>query len=136
VSSCPFCLPQIESEIIAGDDHCFVIWSDPTPVGSLMVLPRVHRTTMFDLSDDEWVSTRRLLERMRERLTETYAPDGWNVGWNIGRVGGQTVDHAHCHLLPRYETEPLAGKGIRAWFKDPSNRPPHHATTARPPSSW
>ncbi len=131
MSSCPFCLPQIESEIIAADDHCFVIWTkDPTPVGAVMVLPRAHRATVFDLNEDEWVSTRRLLDQMRTQVTQTYAPDGWNVGWNIGQVGGQSVDHAHCHLLPRYRGEPLAGRGIRSWLKDPSNRPAHHAVAA------
>ncbi|MFB4288808.1 HIT family protein [Nonomuraea sp. ATR24] len=53
-----------------------------------------------------------------------HAPDGWNVGWNVGPVGGQSVAHAHCHLVPRYAGEPFAGRGIRAWIKDPANRPP------------
>jgi diadenosine tetraphosphate (Ap4A) HIT family hydrolase len=27
--------------------------------------------------------------------------DGFNIGWNCGETAGQTVFHAHCHLIPR-----------------------------------
>jgi diadenosine tetraphosphate (Ap4A) HIT family hydrolase len=27
--------------------------------------------------------------------------DGYNIGWNVGGSAGQTVEHAHCHLIPR-----------------------------------
>lgn len=27
--------------------------------------------------------------------------EGYNIGWNCGEVAGQTVGHAHCHLIPR-----------------------------------
>ncbi|MGW3347110.1 HIT family protein [Nonomuraea rubra] len=85
-----------------------------------------HRPTVFDLTREEWAATQQLLHEMKKRPTASHAPDGWNVGWNVGSVGGQSVDHARCHLVPRYEGEPLAGRGLRFWIKAPSNRPPHH----------
>lgn len=39
----------------------------------------------------------------------------------MGQVGGQSVSHAHCHLVPRYREERYAGKGLRWWFKQPEN---------------
>jgi histidine triad (HIT) family protein len=131
--TCPFCVPQVESRIVLTDDHCFSMWTEESPEGSAMVLPRTHRVTVFDLTDQEWASTRRLLELMRQRVAATHAPDGWNVGWNVGTVGGQSVPHAHCHLVPRYRDEPLAGRGLRSWIKDPANRPPDHPPF-RPPA--
>jgi diadenosine tetraphosphate (Ap4A) HIT family hydrolase len=65
---------------------------------------------------------------MKQLITDKHAPDGWNVGWNVSTVGGQQVMHAHCHLVPRYHDEPHAGKGIRSWLKDPTNRPARHQT--------
>ncbi|BCJ76840.1 hypothetical protein CS0771_63840 [Catellatospora sp. IY07-71] len=94
-----------------------------TPAGSAMILPRAHRTTVFDLTSREWISTKGLLRRMKDLIAADHAPQGWNVGWNVGPVGGQSVFHAHCHLVPRYAAEPLAGRGIRHWIKDPANRP-------------
>jgi histidine triad (HIT) family protein len=131
---CDFCLPQAESRVVLADEHCYSMWTEETPEGSAMVLPRAHRVTVFDLTDQEWQSTRRLLDQMRELIAGVHAPDGWNVGWNVASVGGQSVFHAHCHLVPRYRDEPLAGRGLRSWIKDPSNRPARHPSAATP--SW
>jgi diadenosine tetraphosphate (Ap4A) HIT family hydrolase len=29
-------------------------------------------------------------------------PDGFNIGINAGSAAGQTVDHAHIHVIPRF----------------------------------
>jgi diadenosine tetraphosphate (Ap4A) HIT family hydrolase len=133
VEDCPFCLPEIEPQIVLSDAHCYAIWTQETPEGSGMVLPRAHRPTVFDLTEDEWVSTRRLLDEFRALIMVRHHPDGWNVGWNVEPVGGQGIPHAHCHLVPRYGDEPYAGRGIRAWLKDPANRPARHGPARRPP---
>jgi len=39
-------------------------------------------------------------------------PGGFNLGANVGRAAGQTVRHAHVHLLPRFAgdvAQPLGG---------------------------
>ena len=56
-----------------------------------------------------------------ELLKRTLEPQGYNVGWNCGPVGGQEIFHAHLHVIPRYQDEPLAGKGIRYWLKQEIN---------------
>jgi diadenosine tetraphosphate (Ap4A) HIT family hydrolase len=89
-----------------------------------MVLPVEHRRAPWDLSVQEWTATQTLLRDMKERVSEMYGPNGWNVGWNVGEVGGQSVDHAHCHLIPRYADELYAGRGLRWWFKQPQNAKP------------
>lgn len=134
MASCPFCHPTVAPQVIRGDEHCFAIWTREPPVGSIMVLPRAHRETVFDLTAEEWQSTRQLLFELRQEVAAVFQPDGWNVGWNVLPAGGQSIPHAHCHLVPRYVDEPLAGRGIRSWIKDPSNRPARHlpADAARP----
>ena len=89
-----------------------------------MVIPKAHRETPFDMTDAEWLSTRRLLAEMRALLADEFRPDGWNVGWNVEPSGGQTVRHAHCHLVARYDDEPYAGRGIRWWIKQKENARP------------
>lgn len=92
--------------------------------GSGMIIPRQHRETVFDLTATEWAATFTLLQAVKQLLDEAMQPDGYNVGWNCGTVGGQSVFHAHLHVIPRFADEPLAGKGIRHWFKQESNRRP------------
>jgi diadenosine tetraphosphate (Ap4A) HIT family hydrolase len=121
VTDCPFCTPAVQRRTFLADAWCYAIWTQDTgiPQGSAMILPREHRGTVWDLTDQEWASTRTLLHQARELITELHHPDGWNTG----PVAGQSVPHAHCHLVPRYLGEPLAGRGIRSWIKDPTNQP-------------
>lgn len=103
------------------DELCYAMWTGDRPAGSAMVLPTAHRETPFELSDDEWQATRDLMVAVRARIQEEHEPAGWNVGWNVYPVGGQSIPHAHCHVIPRYPDEPFAGKGLRWWLKSDAN---------------
>src|SRR5512139_1340298 len=121
---CPFCSPDLDqAQVILENVLClFLQQPEPVLIGSGIIIPRHHRATLFDLTLEEWEATFDLLIEVKALLDQRYAPDGYNVGWNSGRVGGQEVFHAHMHVIPRYKDEPLAGKGIRYWLKQDSNR--------------
>ncbi|MEE0699417.1 MAG: HIT family protein [Bacilli bacterium] len=91
-------------------------------IGSCYIIPKEHKETPFDLSDKEWADTKKLITIVKNYLDDKYAPDGYNLGWNVGSVGGQFVFHSHLHIIPRYKSEPLAGKGIRHWLMQEENR--------------
>jgi diadenosine tetraphosphate (Ap4A) HIT family hydrolase len=91
-------------------------------IGSGVIVPKEHRETVFDLSKDEWNATFELLQEVKLFIDKKYRPQGYNVGWNVGSVGGQEIFHVHLHVIPRYEDETLAGKGIRYWLKQPQNK--------------
>jgi len=112
-----------KQQAVLQNEHCLFL-QEPQEVliGSGVIIPIAHRETVFDLTEEEWVATFSLLARVRELLDAEYAPQGYNVGWNSGGVAGQEVFHAHLHVIPRYADEPLAGKGIRYWIKQPANK--------------
>lgn len=85
--------------------------------GAGIIVPKKHRETLFDLTEDEWKATYQLLHEAKKYLDINHRPDGYNVGWNCWHVGGQHVFHSHMHVIPRYSGEPLAGKGIRYFLK-------------------
>lgn len=122
---CPFC--HLESQdrqrVVLENEYCLLL-QEPQEVliGSGVIVPREHRETVFDLTEEEWAATFSLLKRAKALLDTEYEPDGYNVGWNNGSVAGQEVFHVHLHVIPRYAEEPLAGKGIRYWLKQPMNR--------------
>jgi histidine triad (HIT) family protein len=89
--------------------------------GSGLIVPKKHRETVFDLTQEEWNATYTLLRDVKEYLDDKHQPQGYNLGWNCGEVGGQHIFHAHFHVLPRFVDEPLAGKGIRYMFKSSNN---------------
>ena len=92
-----------------------------TLIGSYVIIPKSQVGTPFELSDDEWNDTKDMMRKIKEYLDNKYHPDGYNIGWNVGQVAGQEIAHAHLHIIPRYQDEPYAGKGIRYWFKQPEN---------------
>jgi diadenosine tetraphosphate (Ap4A) HIT family hydrolase len=61
------------------------------------------------LVPDWWSATRAeqaamldLVEVVKDLLDERYGPDGYNVGFNAGVAAGQTILHAHLHIIPRF----------------------------------
>ena len=58
---------------------------------------------MFDLSDAEQQVIWSLVAAVRTKLAEELKPDGFNVGLNDGQAAGQTVMHAHVHIIPRFK---------------------------------
>ncbi len=122
---CPFCHPESDERqrVVIENKHCrFLQEPQEVLIGSGVIVPRSHRQTVFDLTAEEWAATFSLLKEAKERLDAEHGPQGYNVGWNSGSVGGQEIFHAHLHVIPRYADEPLAGKGIRYWLKQPMNR--------------
>lgn len=124
--TCPLCEPNLDpGAILFENELClFVHREEPVLTGSGLIIPRQHRVTVFDLTPEEVAATFGLLARVKDWIDRKHAPSGYNLGWNCGRAAGQEVFHAHLHVIPRYEDEPLAGKGIRYWLKQDANRRP------------
>ena len=122
---CPFCNLDDNGRqgVVLENEHClFLQEPQEVLVGSGLIVPRAHRETVFDLSPEEWAATFDLLQEAKALLDAEHAPQGYNLGWNSGVVAGQEVFHAHLHVIPRFADEPLAGRGIRHWLKQPENR--------------
>lgn len=103
--------------------------TNPVLVDSCVIIPIAHKESPFDFSPEEWLAAKELLDRAKAYLEGKCHPDGYNLGWNVGRVAGQTELHAHLHVIPRFSDEPLAGKGIRYWFKQAENLRPSQSET-------
>lgn len=121
---CPFCLKNnlLDGGIIVRDDHCYMVeFYGPILTDAVMIMPIRHVATPFELTDDEWRSTHALMKRAKEFL-DRQQPQGYSVGWNVHEVGGQSIPHAHLHVIGRFADEPLAGQGIRHALKQELNR--------------
>jgi diadenosine tetraphosphate (Ap4A) HIT family hydrolase len=122
VNTCPFCWPINTEIIILESTHsAFINNTDRVLTGSGMIVPKSHRETVFDLTQEEFSDTYGLLQKVKKLLDDQINPDGYNIGWNCYPTGGQTVPHAHLHVIPRFQDEPLAGTGIRHHLKQKEN---------------
>ena len=131
MTDCDFCNLDAfrkDSTLVLENELCLFASGGTTEVesssllrGSGIIIPKEHRETVFDLSHDELVATQDLLLEVRPILDERHQPDGYTIGWNCYSASGQSVPHAHLHVLLRYEDEPMAGKGIRWFLRQPNN---------------
>jgi diadenosine tetraphosphate (Ap4A) HIT family hydrolase len=82
----------------------------------MLVIPKRHTADFFSLTEVERTDADQLLRVLRNRkAAEDQTIEGFNVGWNCGEAAGQTVIHAHAHLIPRRrgDVDRPAG-GVRA----------------------
>ncbi len=99
---CIFCKPQ--REIIA-ENALAIATPDTYPVtpGHSLVVPRRHARTIWDLTDEEYAACWALARELKPVLQARHNPDGFTVGANCEEAGGQSVWHAHIHVIPRYK---------------------------------
>ena len=96
----------------------------PVSEGHSLVIPRRHGADGLELHQPEWNAVVELLKLRRDQLRAQDASiSGWagllnaRGGLNSGEAAGQTVFHAHWHLIPRREgdcAEPRGGVRGRA----------------------
>ena len=56
-----------------------------------------------------------LVSEVRRRLLADLTPDGFSIGLNEGLAAGQTVMHAHIHVIPRWSGDDPDPRGGIRW---------------------
>ena len=109
-TECIFCTP--DREILCSSEHA-IAFADAFPIspGHSLVVPRRHVVTVFDLTHTEYADCFQLALRASELLMARHTPDGFNIGVNCGVAGGQSVWHAHIHVIPRFTGDTPHPKG-------------------------
>lgn len=99
---------------------------DPPDVlpGCGVIIPIAHRPSPFDFTPEEWSATHDLLLEAKAAQDERLAPDGYTLIWNCFAEIGRPLHHAHLHVIPRFDDEPLRDHGGRSAIKVPENRRP------------
>ncbi|MBT3341347.1 MAG: HIT family protein [Planctomycetes bacterium] len=99
--TCPFCTST--PTFIASNESAFAI-ADGFPIskGHTLVIPKRCVESLFDLDDNERERVWDLVNEVRSLLHDAHSADGFNIGLNDGAAAGQTVMHAHVHVIPRY----------------------------------
>ena len=115
---CIFC------KISTGEIPCAQVYSTDTvlafldiaPVnpGHVLVIPRMHCPTIFEIPEDLGNDLLRAMQQVGQALMQSVQATGLNVNMNNYEHAGQLVDHAHFHLIPRF-----AADGLGLWPQKP-----------------
>lgn len=115
-ASCVFCAPEAIGNAIAAEGTVYALLDmHPVTTGHTLIIPVRHTADFFTMAHQEQVDALTLLERLRlEMLARDQTVSGFNVGMNCGAVAGQTLPHAHIHLIPRRQGDtPRPRGGVR-----------------------
>jgi diadenosine tetraphosphate (Ap4A) HIT family hydrolase len=114
---CPFCQPLPPERVLAASDS-FVAFLDGFPVstGHTLVIPKRHVASLFDLPERDYRELWSLVAGVRKLLAEKFHSAAFNIGVNDGTEAGQTVGHAHIHVIPRYAGDVPDPRGGIRWI--------------------
>jgi len=114
---CVFCTRVVSGELVAKNDLA-VAFLDAFPLspGHCLVVPRRHESDFLALTPEEEAAVWALVASVRRHIEADRTPDGYNIGINVGEAAGQTVAHAHLHVIPRYQGDVPAARGGIRWI--------------------
>lgn len=75
------------------------------------MISKKHTKSFFELSPEEILSMHDLINKVKEITDKRYEPNAYNIGINDGMAAGQTIDHLHVHIIPRYKGDVLNPRG-------------------------
>jgi diadenosine tetraphosphate (Ap4A) HIT family hydrolase len=121
MDGCLFCSDDVAARKVADNETVFAV-EDGFPVtkGHLLIIPRRHTHDYFTMTARERNDAEELVRVLCNRvLGADKSVTGINVGMNCGESAGQTIHHAHIHLIPRRDgdTEKPRG-GVRGVVPD------------------
>lgn len=114
---CPLCgALSGDGLLVEATDAVAVMDKYPLNPGHCLILPRRHTPLFWDLSSEEIADLFSILAEARGLIDKKFSPDGYNIGVNVGAVAGQTIDHVHVHLIPRYRGDDDDPRGGVRWI--------------------
>jgi diadenosine tetraphosphate (Ap4A) HIT family hydrolase len=119
--ACPFCSERLNRKVI-GDYGAVLAIRDKYPVTDFhtLVIPKRHVTDFFTMTSQERRDAEALILSLKnDILKNDPSVTGFNIGVNCGESAGQTIMHAHIHLIPRRDGDtPKPRGGVRGVIPD------------------
>ena len=116
MKDCPFCHDNIKDSVVA-EQNSVVAIQDIYPVtdGHILIILKRHIEDYFSMNDIEKSDMAVLIIKLKDCITEKDSSvTDFNSGTNIGESAGQTIFHAHFHLIPRRNDDtPHPRGGVR-----------------------
>jgi diadenosine tetraphosphate (Ap4A) HIT family hydrolase len=112
---CTFC--SLPAELVLGenDSAMWILDIHPVSPGHSLIVPKRHVESFFETTPAERDAMLALLDQARAHVCRNHAPAGYNIGINEGFAAGQTIDHLHVHLIPRFMGDGGAPRGGVRW---------------------
>ena len=108
---CVFCeivKGNIPSYKVYEDDLCIAILDiSQATIGHTLVIPKQHFKNIFEIDKDLAAHLFKVVTILSKKIAKALNVDNMNILNNNGPIAGQSVDHFHIHIIPRYKDDNL-----------------------------
>ena len=104
---CVFCeivkgnIPSIK--VYEDDDYLAILDISQTTKGHTLVMPKKHYENILEMPTNEAGRLMEISQCLANKIVKSLNAKGCNILNNINAVAGQSVMHAHIHIIPRYD---------------------------------
>ena len=104
---CIFCkiiAGEIPSAKVYEDDNFLAILDiSQTTYGHTLVMPKKHYDNFLQMPKEEAGQLMELVNVLGNKIVKNLDAKGLNILINTNEVAGQSVNHTHVHIIPRYD---------------------------------
>jgi diadenosine tetraphosphate (Ap4A) HIT family hydrolase len=108
---CPFCSLSGDRVVAQGRLTTTIRDTYPVSPGHTLVITNRHIASFFEITNEEQAEVLAAVRDAKLALDADRHPDGFNIGLNVGVAAGQTVMHAHVHVIPRFHGDVADPRG-------------------------
>jgi len=112
-NDCIFCkiaAGEIPSHTLYEDDNFRVILDlSPATKGHCLIIPKNHADNLLELDEETAAKVLPLAKKIAKVYKTTLNYDGFNIIQNNGECAGQSVNHFHMHIIPRFKGDNAVG---------------------------
>jgi len=101
------------NSIYEDNDFKVILDADPATKGHALILPKNHFANLLEINDEVAAKALPLTKKVANKMVASLGCVGVNIVQNNGEAAGQTVNHFHIHVIPRYVDDP--DKTICGW---------------------
>ena len=122
MEDCIFC-KIVDGKIPAAkvyEDSQVIIFLDIMPAnkGHCLIVPKKHVQTLLEMSESDLTATIKAAKKAARALSLSFGNGSFNIVMNNGREAGQLVNHAHVHIIPRFQKDRLRIKWSHLKYTD------------------
>ncbi len=107
--NCIFCKiinKEIPSNIVYEDDKVIAILDiSQATKGHTLVIPKCHAENIFEIKEEDLAYLMTIVKKLSVKIVDKLGATGVNIVNNNGGSAGQSVNHFHIHILPRYDND-------------------------------
>jgi histidine triad (HIT) family protein len=89
----------------------------PRSPGHTVIIPKEHAANVLELSEESAGAIFLTIKEITGILDRALSPDGFTTGINHDEAFGQTINHLHIHIFPRYKGD--NGSSIHSVVNNP-----------------